>query len=53
VLEDGGVVRKGDDRRDIAGLAEVTSWASTDLTFVVTRPTTHLIGVLAHSGYGR
>jgi hypothetical protein len=53
VLEEGGVARQGDDRRQLAGLAEVTSWASTDLTFVAARPTSHLISVLAYSGYGR
>jgi hypothetical protein len=53
VLEAGGVVRRGEARRELPGLAEVTSWASTDLTFVATRPCSHLITVLAYSGYGR
>jgi hypothetical protein len=53
LLEEGGVVRHGDDRRDFAGLAEVSSWASTDRTLVAARPISHWITVLAHSGYGR
>ncbi|MGD0529862.1 MAG: hypothetical protein ABSE49_32300, partial [Polyangiaceae bacterium] len=53
VLEEGGVVRHSDDRRDLAGLSEVSSWASTDRTFVAARPVSHWVTVLAHSGYGR
>ncbi|HEY3818218.1 MAG TPA: hypothetical protein VGL81_13655 [Polyangiaceae bacterium] len=52
VLADGGEVRHGEDRRAFPGLVSVTSWASTDLTLVATRPISHRLALVARSGYG-
>jgi hypothetical protein len=47
-----GEVRHGEDARAFPALAGVSSWASTDLTLVATRPISHHITVVARSGYG-
>ena len=52
VLAGGGEVRHGEHARTFPGLASVTSWASTDLTLAATRPCSHRIALVAHSGYG-
>lgn len=52
VLAAGGEVRHGEHGRTFPGLAEVTSWASTDLTLVASRPISHHLSVVARSGYG-
>ena len=39
-------------RRVFPGMASLTSWASTDLTLVATRPISHQLTLIARSGYG-
>jgi hypothetical protein len=51
-LTEGGAVHRGELGRIFPGLASVTSWASTDLTLVATRPISHHLTLIACSGYG-
>jgi hypothetical protein len=51
-LAPGGEVRHGEHGRVFPGAAEVTSWASTDLTLVAARPSSHRLTIFARSGYG-
>jgi len=52
VLGEKGDVRHGDLVRVFAGLTNATSWASTDVTLAAARDDSHVITLVALSGYG-
>jgi hypothetical protein len=51
-LAAGGEVRCDEARRVFAGLAEVSSWASTEHALIAARPISHRVTVVARSRYG-